>query len=354
MPSPDWFARPNDACWIGLDVGGANLKAADGRGRSVSVPFELWKRPAELAGAIHSLLASFSEAPVAPVAGVALTMTGELADCYATKAEGVRAIVASTSGAAGPLPVRVATTDDCWLDPAGIEREPLLAAAANWRVAARLVARATPGPGLWIDIGSTTTDAIPFAEGRVTATGATDTERLLAGELLYTGVRRTPVCAIVDRLPYRGQDCPVMAEWFATSADAWLLLGELAEDASDLSTADGRPFTRAASIDRLARCVGADRETFTEADALIAAKAIACQQQSQLAASIARQTAGTLVASGEGAFLAQLAAEPAGLPVLVIAEAAGESMSHHLPAHAASVLGSFEIAGGEAASGASR
>lgn len=350
MPSPHWFARPDDARWIGLDIGGANLKAADGHGPAVSVPFELWKRPDDLAEAIRSLLAGFGGTPVA---GVALTMTGELADCYATKAEGVRAIVASTGAAAGALPIRVATTDDRWLEPLEIEREPLRAAAANWRVAARLVAQATPGSGLWIDIGSTTTDLIPFADGRITATGATDTERLLAGELLYSGVRRTPVCAIVDRLPYRGRGCPVMAEWFATSADAWLLLAKLDKDANDLGTADGRPLTKVASVDRLARCVGADRETFTEADALVAAKAIASQQQNQLAAAIARHPSGTLVASGEGAFLTQQVAEAAGLPVLTIAEDVGGSLSHHLPAHAAAVLAPREIAGGVGREGAS-
>ena len=46
------------------------------------------------------------------------------------------------------------------------------------------------------DIGTTTTDLIPLASGLVMARGKSDTERLQTGELVYAGVRRTPVCAL--------------------------------------------------------------------------------------------------------------------------------------------------------------
>ena len=35
--------------WLGLDIGGANLKAADGRGWAQIVPFPLWRDPDRLA-----------------------------------------------------------------------------------------------------------------------------------------------------------------------------------------------------------------------------------------------------------------------------------------------------------------
>ena len=31
--------------WLGIDIGGANLKAADGRGWAQSVPYPLWRNP---------------------------------------------------------------------------------------------------------------------------------------------------------------------------------------------------------------------------------------------------------------------------------------------------------------------
>src|SRR5438132_14083158 len=83
--------------WLALDIGGANLKVADGRGFAASRPFPLWQTPQHLAVALRSLIA---ESP--PADHLAATMTGELADCFATKAEGVRFIVdAFVEAAAG-------------------------------------------------------------------------------------------------------------------------------------------------------------------------------------------------------------------------------------------------------------
>ena len=73
---------------------------------------------------------------------------------------------------------------------------PSLAAAANWLALATAAARfVADGRGLLIDIGSTTTDLIPLDQGKVVVQGRTDTERLRTGELVYAGIRRTPICA---------------------------------------------------------------------------------------------------------------------------------------------------------------
>jgi uncharacterized hydantoinase/oxoprolinase family protein len=91
---------------VALDVGGANLKIADGRGYAVSQAFPLWRKPLELAGALRRLLA---EAPSAP--HIVATMTGELADCFRTKAEGVAAIVKAIVDAAAGRIVEIYLTD---------------------------------------------------------------------------------------------------------------------------------------------------------------------------------------------------------------------------------------------------
>src|SRR4051794_1172212 len=61
---------------LGLDIGGANLKAATADKRAVSVPFPLWKQPDKLPAALAELVAKFPEAEE-----LAVTMTGELCDC---------------------------------------------------------------------------------------------------------------------------------------------------------------------------------------------------------------------------------------------------------------------------------
>ncbi|MEQ8848418.1 hydantoinase/oxoprolinase family protein [Botrimarina sp.] len=326
--------------WIGLDVGGANLKAALSTGAAWSEAFELWRRPLQLADAIGRLLTG----PVAePAAGIALTMTGELADCYRTKADGVRAIVDATRSAAAGRPVRVAAVDDRWLSPAEAADTPHLVAAANWRLAARWCA-ARWIDGVWVDVGSTTADLIAFGGGRVESQGATDPERLTTRELVYQGVGRTPVCAVVRELPLHGRPCPVAAELFATTADAWVLLGEAPEDPSTDRTADGRPLTRAFARERLARVVCADGSSFTDADARHAAAAVAEAQERALCEALAlRPRRGTLVVSGAGEFLAlRAAARGWGQGVRRISHTLGEPASRCFPAYAAAALAERE------------
>ena len=75
---------------VGLDIGGANLKAADSHGSARTVPFALWKEPDRLPDMLRDLLASLP-----PADDLAVTITGELCDCFASKHEGVLAILAA-------------------------------------------------------------------------------------------------------------------------------------------------------------------------------------------------------------------------------------------------------------------
>ncbi|MCR9297195.1 MAG: hypothetical protein NXI32_31230, partial [bacterium] len=89
----------------------------------------------------------------------------------------------------------------------------------------------------------------------------TDRDRLQSRQLIYTGLERTPVSAILPEVELDGQRCPLMAERFADSGDAYRVLGEMAEDSDNCDTADGRSRTRVNSAARLARMVGEDLET---------------------------------------------------------------------------------------------
>ncbi len=64
---------------LGLDIGGANIKLATADGVTVSLPFALWKQP-EL---LKSTLVDAAQGDFASPGVVALTMTAELADCFA-------------------------------------------------------------------------------------------------------------------------------------------------------------------------------------------------------------------------------------------------------------------------------
>ena len=80
---------------------------------------------------------------------------------------------------------------------------------------------------LLVDIGSTTTDLIALRRGACADPSRSDAERLASGELVYQGVVRTPLCALAQRIAWRGRELNVMNEFFATTADVYRLTGEL-------------------------------------------------------------------------------------------------------------------------------
>jgi probable H4MPT-linked C1 transfer pathway protein len=180
-------------------------------------------------------------------------------------------------------------------------------AAANWVATALSVAEAHPN-ALLIDVGSTTADIIAIADGRVAATGHNDLERLLAGELVYTGVLRTNLAAIAPRVPVRGAWCPVASECFAISADVHLVLGRLAPEAYDCPTPDGRPPTLEFARERIARLVCADVEQLEPGEIDAIAAYLADEQLRQIEDAARRvqrplPPAAPVVAAGSGAFL---------------------------------------------------
>jgi len=224
---------------IGLDVGGANTKAAvvhvDERVRIVSEPFEVWREPEALGDAIASVVGRL-ELDRVPVA---LTTTAELVDVFASKREGVLYVLEAARQALPGRRLRVMTTAGELIDLGEARVAPLRCAAANWMATALLIARSLPD-AILLDCGGTTTDVIPIVSGEVAARGRTDVERLLHGELVYTGALRTNVAAVLSHVPIGGQPCPVSSELFAVSADAHLLRGSLTPEQCTCTFPDDR------------------------------------------------------------------------------------------------------------------
>ena len=293
--------------WLALDIGGANIKAAHQSEGARSRSFALWRDPS---GLPRELAALGSEFP--PFDRIALTMTAELCDCYATKSEGVLDAVLE---AFPDQDLAIWGVDGRFHDVEAIGASPLLAAASNWLALATACARLLPDErGLLIDIGSTTSDMISFAQGEAVVHGRTDTERLRSGALVYLGVRRTPVCAIAAALPFHGVSIGLAAELFATTLDVFLTLGDIPEDPTDTDTADHRPATRSAARDRLARMICADRDSFSDHDAHVFAHATRSAILGRLGEAAWRvlrsiPPPGLIVVSGAGEFLARALAK---------------------------------------------
>ncbi len=301
---------------VGVDIGGANLKLADTVGRSSCCSFPMWLQPDQLGQRLRELLREF------PVPNeLAITMTGELADCFATRREGVSRVLDQVAQAFAPEHTFVYAVGNRWLTPAEARQDPWSVAASNWHALAtwlckRSLAPEYKGEGtdpdatlspefrvegtelsiprspfLLLDIGSTTTDIIPVGLNQageliLATTARTDRDRLERQQLVYTGMQRTPIAAIVREVLLHGHRCPVMAERFATSDDCYLILGEVPEVAQDSDTADGRPRTVACAHARLARTIGEDCETLPLADAQQIAEQIIDAQAQQIADAI--------------------------------------------------------------------
>ena len=302
---------------LGLDIGGANIKACRFCSlgtRSASVYHEVWRDPWGIKDVLEEIKTELREGE--PEA-VALTMTAELCDVFDSKAQGVLCVLSQVEEAFGGVLIHVWTIDGKFL-PVGETREsPLKAAASNWLAGAQMLASclaARQEQTILIDIGSTTTDILPIAPGKVLAAGRTDIQRLAAGELVYTGAQRTTLNSIVDNVYLDGALCRVANEHFAITADVYRYLGLITEDEYTVPTPDGAGRAPKDCAKRIARLVAGEPEEIGHEKIRLLAEYIMEKQLQQIMDGIWQVAsrngicAEELVITGEGAFLAELAA----------------------------------------------
>ena len=182
---------------IGWDIGGVHLKAAradDGRITKVA------QYAAPLRAGTERLLQAFAQAR-AEMGGAdrhVVTMTGELADTFASRRDGVERLAMLATQELGAVSIYAGPAG--WVHPEHAREHVAEIASANWHACAALIARKRDN-ALFIDLGSTTTDIIPIVDRKVAARGYTDWQRLAAGELVYTGLVRGFPMAIASRAP---------------------------------------------------------------------------------------------------------------------------------------------------------
>ena len=296
--------------WTGLDIGGANLKAAwptKPACPAIEIPFPMWTDHQKLDEALAQLMkhAGTDDA-------VAVTMTGELADGFESREHGVFAIAKAVEEVCDGRIIRYYCNDGSWLEHSEVTARWDNVAAANWHAAARWGARFLPDQtGLVIDVGSTTTDVSPVVAGMVTTAGSDDWMRLSHNELVYVGAGRTPVCGLLNEVQHAGRHIPLANELFATTSDVLIWLKLTTEDQDDINTADGRPKTRGAAGQRLARMVCRDLRDVEES----VIDAIAQQAYVRLQETIGKAIAETIrkidggaaavLLVGEGSFIAE-------------------------------------------------
>jgi probable H4MPT-linked C1 transfer pathway protein len=310
---------------LGLDIGGANTKAASSDGLFLqSVYLPLWKN-----APLDEVLARFAaQGPEA----VAAVITGELADCFPTKRVGIERLTSAVSQAFS-CPVYF------WGTSGFGSSDILEIAAANWAASAALLAREL-GDCLFVDMGSTTTDLIPVIGKPLAA--KTDFQRLARGELVYIGMLRTRLDALLPVSRIRGQKVPLSPELFAIAADARLALGKISQDLYACETPDGAGKDRASALARLARSVCADLDEIGEAAALALASQACSRQKRILVAAIERQAEKhgltRVAAAGIGEEIIREAAGFLGMECVPLSHMYGQGISEIFPAYAVARL----------------
>ena len=302
---------------VGWDIGGAHLKAARAENGRIVDAVQI-ASPLRLG--LERLAQSFAEAKARMgtadrhVVTHVVTMTGELADTFASRAEGVLSLTEAALRELSPARVTIYAGRAGFVAPADAGRHIADIASANWFASASVVGKAI-GSALFMDMGSTTTDIVPVLDGAVAGRGYTDAERLAHGELVYTGLVRSFLMATADRAPFAGCWTGLIRENFATMADVHRILGLLPEGADQMTTADGRPKTVAASQARIARMVGRDVD---DADA----PAWAALAQWFAEAQIRAATDGAMLVLSQGSLPAGAPIVAAGVGAAVVREVA--------------------------------
>ncbi len=244
---------------IGWDIGGAHVKAAvlNSEAEVVAVyqePCPLWKGLEQLRIAVHNIQQKVAVLDYYH----AITMTGELVDFFEDRNDGVKQIIATMLTLLSPRRCLFYAGATGFLESNQIDATHYQAiASANWLASASVAAQKRCG-GLFVDIGSTTTDILLFQQGRVQAQGYTDYQRLISQELIYTGIIRTAVMAVAQTAVDQNQVIGIMAEYFATMADVYRVTEELDERHDQTESADGAEKTTIASARRLSRMIGCD------------------------------------------------------------------------------------------------
>jgi|TARA_B100001964_G_scaffold244384_1_gene325662 hypothetical protein len=289
-----------------FDIGGANIKRIiyDSKSqyfKSDIFYFPIWKKKDEL---FEFLRLKSSSANV-----VGVTMTAEISDTFFDNISGIMYIIdACENSFNNPLYL---TINGEFVKKEDIS-DPLELGASNW-IASKYYVEKKYTKGILLDVGSTTSDIIPF--GTEIKIGKKDLERLINGQLVYTGFLRTPLSSVVKSVPYRRSLIRISTELFAITADVYNVLGMLENYSCD--TPDGKGKSKIDSMRRISRHLCASLNDIKEEHILKICEYIYQVQQEDLANAISEVVKGysfkNAYVCGIGAKLGVRACEQVGL-----------------------------------------
>ncbi|MFW9780697.1 MAG: hydantoinase/oxoprolinase family protein [Candidatus Heimdallarchaeota archaeon] len=262
---------------MGLDIGGANTKAAFilfennkiSKSYSYIEYFPFWeKNLQDIIEMLNRIVENLIEANNFNLPNVdyfTITITAELSDAFQTKREGIFIIIEALENVFEKEKLRFITTRGIYVDMKMARDQYLSIAAANWASTALFLGQFVPRCIL-IDAGSTTIDIIPINEAFPVPKGTDDISRLINHELIYTGGLRATIPSITHHVYYKDKKIRVSFEKFALISDVHRILGNISEDEYLNDTADNRSKSLNDCYARLSRVICMDIDLISKDD----------------------------------------------------------------------------------------
>ena len=234
---------------IGWDIGGAHIKAAkiDFKKKTSNTKqlySPIWKNLNYLKKSIKLIKKKLGKTNYH-----AITMTAELSDIFPDRKNGIKHVVNLSSKILGEKNIFFYSKKSFLKKKLAIKK-PFELNSMNWHATASFISNFFPNCIL-IDIGSTTTDIIPIKNKEIISNSVSDYQRLKSNELIYLGVLRTPIQAVVKKKN-------LINENFANLSDVYRVLNKIPSTVDLLPTLDNKTKNKHDSARRIARIFGKD------------------------------------------------------------------------------------------------
>ncbi len=275
----------NDCIILGLDIGGANTKAALVKIQHEQILdsfsyieyFPFWEKTLnEIPKMLKRIVANVVEKydyKLNEIDYLSITVTAELSDAFQTKKEGILTILAALSKVFDKKKMFFMSNNNDFIGFERAKSEFSAIAAANWVSTSLFLGKFVPNCIL-IDAGSNTIDIIPISNSVPVTNGKDDISRLMNHELIYTGGLRATIPSITHFVPYKGKNIRISFEKFALISDVHRILGNITDDEYTNDTADSRSKTLENCYARLARIICMDINSIKREDLNLIAKFI--------------------------------------------------------------------------------
>lgn len=270
---------------LGLDVGGANTKAALVNFKNSEIIdtisyleyFPFWEKTLDdILGMFERILKRFSKEKTITskdITYISITITAELSDAFQTKREGISTILSALEQIFEKDKMFFINNECKFLNFYQVKTNQLSIAAANWVSTALFLGNFLP-ECILIDGGSTTIDVIPILNSIPVTKGKDDLTRIINHELIYTGGLRATIPSITHFVPYKEKLVRISFERFALISDIHRILNNITEKEYINDTADNRSKSLNDCYARLSRIICMDIETISKEDLDIIAKYI--------------------------------------------------------------------------------